>query len=253
MSILITAILLLMFMLLAIEVGYQCGLKTKTHPGEYETFLLGTVEGATLGLVALLLGFSFAAAGERFFQRNDNIIAEANAIGTAYLRADLLQAPCRDDYKKALREYTDSRIVLFDPGSLDNFYRLLKVSENLQPKVWKTAIDCLMKTPHFDETVLPPLNEAIDLHTVRLSKAFRHTSYWVLGVLVLSCLVALGTMGFGCGLRKRRYWWFTASIALLLTMVLWLVVDLDHPRQGLIQIDQTPLLRLQENFNSQDQ
>jgi len=96
------------------EVGFRVGRRAKAKVPEADSPQLGTVQGAILGLLGLLLGFSFAAAGGRFIERHDLIVAEANAIGTASLRADLFDEPYRGQYRKLLRDYTTNRMAMFN-------------------------------------------------------------------------------------------------------------------------------------------
>ncbi|MGE0631418.1 MAG: hypothetical protein AB7O96_03350 [Pseudobdellovibrionaceae bacterium] len=245
-----TFVFIFVCLLIALEIGFRAGKRKHDAQIEYESFLLGTIEGASLGLVALLLGFSFSAAGARFFERHDALIAEANAIRTSYLRADLFEEPFRENYRKALREYAKSRLDIVESKSPEQLIERIAVSENLQRPLWSTAIAGLRKSPSFDETITNSLNEVLDLHTIRMAKVFRHTSIWVFVVLIICCQISLATMGFGCGLRKHRYGFFSMSMVSLLTMVLWLVIDLDFPRCGFIQIDHKPLIRLQEEIKN---
>ncbi|HWC75000.1 MAG TPA: hypothetical protein VG454_13775, partial [Gemmatimonadales bacterium] len=110
--VLILAILLLS--LGASEVGFRRGRALQATEGERD--ILTTIRTSTLGLVALLLGFSFAITSNRFNDRSRLVMDEANAIGTCYLRAGLVAEPARGQIRDALRRYVDLRIESYERG-----------------------------------------------------------------------------------------------------------------------------------------
>lgn len=238
---------LVAFTFLAVELGFRLGQWRRTERDEGE-FPLATVQGATLGLVALLLGFSFSAALTRFVDRQDVILSEANAIGTAYLRADLIEEPHRSAYRQALRDYVAVRIRLFNTLDFDEFDHICAESAALHTQMWTTAVSGVRETGKFDQTVLPPLNEVIDLHETRITKMFRHHPPMVVETLLLAIGIALLVFGYGCGKRGRRHAAMSAGLSLLLALTMWLVLDLDYPRIGLVQISQAPMLDLQKSL-----
>lgn len=242
---LLIALALISVMVLSTQAGYWWG-RHRNVPSD--DLLLGTISGASLGLVALLLGFSFAMVGNRFVERQDLIVKEANALGTAFLRADLLESPYREAYRQTLRDYTASRIRLFQETVGDDFKAAQVASESLHPVMWKAAMEGVRKSPQFDKTVLPPLNEVIDLHTVHIMTMYRHLPLLVLCVLIACAMLALISLGYGCGLRNRRNFILTSGLGLLLAMVFWLVIDLDYPRAGILRINQSPMLDLQKSM-----
>jgi hypothetical protein len=244
------AVGLLAVMLLATETGYRLGRRRAADDDKSVDMVITTVLSATLGLVGLLLGFSFAAAGSRFIDRMDVIVRESNAIGTAYLRTDLLDEPYRGTCRRALRDYTATRIELFGEWEAEKVAPIRARSEALQNVFWKAAIDGVRKEGKFDETVLPPMNEVIDLHTTRHAMEHRHIPVLVFSLLIACTAVALSALGYGCGKKGRRHWASTSSLGLLLAAVLWIVLDLDYPRAGLLQINQDPMIALMESLKA---
>ena len=159
---------LLLLLLLALEGGFRTGRHTLRKRAIEMTSQVGALQGAILGLLGLLLAFSFAAAGARFLERQDLILREANAIGTAYLRADLLDEPYRSDLRAALKRYAEYRIAVArhlrsGPMSAD-----LEV-EQQHAAIWKAARDGIAARPGAMLTVLAPVNEVIDLHATRVA------------------------------------------------------------------------------------
>src|SRR5687768_16874212 len=103
---------LLALPLASLEIGFRAGRRAQVESGPQSAGQLGALQGAILGLLGLLLAFSFAAAASRFLEKQDLIVEEANAIGTAALRADLLNEPHRSALRAALRDYTSHRIAV---------------------------------------------------------------------------------------------------------------------------------------------
>lgn len=211
---------------------------------------LGTIQGAILGLLALLLGFAFAGASARFVERQDVIVSEANAIGTAYLRADLLPTPHDQQLRDVLRRYTDVRIEFFEDNRLRHWSEIQAETARLHAEMWSIAQHSAAEQPLLAMTVLPPVNEVIDLHTTRVAAMRRHLPLVIMALLVVCAWIAIATVGYGCGLGGQRTFWATTALGLLIALVLWITFDLDYPRRGLIRINQQPILELREGLGS---
>ncbi|MEQ8857781.1 MAG: hypothetical protein RIC56_03970 [Pseudomonadales bacterium] len=107
----VIAAALLASMLVAIETGYRLGRRSQTSIDDPSVAHINAVQASMLGMLALLIGFTFSLALQRFDSRSEAVVAEANAIGTAYLRADLLGDPERDQAKSLIRDYLDLRVI----------------------------------------------------------------------------------------------------------------------------------------------
>src|SRR5688572_31184480 len=101
---------LLLLLLAGLEAGYRLGRRAADRGEDPSGGQVGAIQGAVLGLLALLLGFSFSGAALRFIERQDQIVTEANAIGTAWLRADVLDEPYRSQLKDQLARYVNHRV-----------------------------------------------------------------------------------------------------------------------------------------------
>lgn len=233
----------------SVELGYRIGVRTTKREAP-DNAHLGAVQGAILGLLGLLLGFSFAGASSRFIERQDLIVREANAIGTAYLRADLLNEPHRAALKTEVLKYADLRIALYDARKADRLAAVSTQCIEQHEAVWKAAIAGVREMPSVSNGVLPSVNEMIDLHSVRSALIRRHLPIPVAAALGLCAVVALATVGFSGGLSKRRNGWLTWSLALLFAVVLWVTLDLDYPRRGLIRVSNQPMLDLRASMNA---
>lgn len=221
-----------------------------THPK------FNVIESAMLALLGLLIGFSFSGAMDRYAQRQDLMVNEANAIGTAFLRADLLPRQERDIVRTGLREYVDLRIQLFDRIDPDESAELLKRMRAIQSRVWNAAINGVRpawfnesdrQTPlqsEYAHAVLQPLNEVFDLLEMRNSAVRRHIPALVVLVLSASAMAAVGAVYYGLAEANKRVRGYAAVLTALIGASLWITFDLDYPRAGLIRADDQPLLDL---------
>jgi hypothetical protein len=234
--------------LLALETGFRAGRRVKADADPKAGAQIGAIQGAMLGLLGLLLGFSFAAAGSRFLERQDLIVAEANAIGTSYLRADLLDQPARSELRAALQEYTSYRLQLSTRLRSGLGPETAAAFERQHASIWLAARTGVAARPEFAEVVLPPINEVIDLHAVRMAAGKKHLPPPVMGLLIACSVLAIAVIGYGSGTGGRRRAPLTVSLAVLISTALWITIDLDYPRAGLLQLSDEPLraLKFQE-------
>jgi hypothetical protein len=237
------AIALFLVLVLALELGFRAG-RQQGRQGEAGSGQVGAIQGAVLGLLGLLLAFSFAAAGSRFLERQDLVVEEANAIGTAYLRADLLDAPHAGELREALKRYTEQRLEV----SRDMRTRLTPAAlaevDRLHARIWNAAIAGVAERPAAVLGVLPPVNDVIDLHSTRLAAGRKRLPALVMALLIASSLLSVAVMGYGCGIAGDRRAPLTIALAALIGTSLWITIDLDSPRAGLIQLSDAPLQSL---------
>jgi len=232
---------LLALLIVSLEVGFRRGRRAVLERDVTSSAQLGAVQGAVLGMLGLLLAFSFAAAGGRFLERQDLIVAEANAISTAWLRADLIGEPARSELRSALQAYTAHRVAT----SAHFRGRLSEADvaeiERLHERIWKSAVAGLEARPHAIVALLNPVNEVIDLHSARVYSAQKHLPLLVLALLVASSALALGVIGYGSGVANRRSLAMTVPLAAVIAVALWVTIDLDYARRGMLQLSDAPL------------
>lgn len=231
-------------LLAALEAGFQRGRRSLQDRDDGSSAQIGSIQGAILGMLGLLLAFSFAAASARFLERQDLIVREANAIRTSYLRADLLDEPQRSELRAALQSYTEHRIAVFAgrPGGVDP--GALAEVERLHERIWRGAVGGVTGRLAVAQAVLTPINDVIELHATRLAAARKHIPGLVLALLIACSALALAVIGYGSGLGGRRRVPLTLSLALLISAALWITIDLDYPRRGLIRLSDAPLQQL---------
>ena len=235
---------LLLLLLAGLETGYRLGRRVADRGDAAGGGQVGAVQGAVLGLLGLLLGFSFAGAASRFIERQDLIVTEANAIGTAWLRADVLDEPHRAQLKDQLAGYVRHRLELsrrLSGGLLESDKAEIAA---FHERIWNAARGGVLAKPATMVAVLPPVNDVIDLHATRVASGRKHLPAVILGLLIACSVLGLAVIGYGCGLGRRRSLPLTASLALLIGAALWTTIDLDHPRRGLIKLSDAPLREL---------
>lgn len=240
------AVALVVLMLAFQEGGFRLGQRRRSTPKEHGQ--IGALQGAAIGLLGLLLGFAFSGSTSRFIERQDIIIREANAIGTAALRADLLEPGHRAAFLSALRTYTNDRVMLFNEARKDQSAAIIERLSAAQEEMWSAAVAGVRERPAVVMAVLPPVNEVIDLHSVRNAASFRHLPVPVMGLLIVCAAVAMGMIGYGCGLAGARQRATSGTLAILIAASLWTTIDLDHPKLGLIRINGEPLMEVQRSL-----
>lgn len=212
---------------------------------------LGAVSGALLGLLGLLLAFTFSSAAQRFLDRQDLVTAEANALGTAWLRAGAAPAPQRDALRALLADYADLRVDLARaPATASATLALEQKAAALHAPIWEAGLAAADARPDRAVLILPPLNDVIDLHTTRAAATRRHHRPPVLVLLGVSSIAAIGLLGFSAGLSGRHHMFFQSAFALIAAGVLWLTIDLDYPRAGLVRLDPSPLADARAAMNA---
>jgi hypothetical protein len=205
---------------------------------------IGTLTGAALGLLALLLAFSFSLSLSRYEARRGLVLEEANAIGSTANFALMLPEPARQPILSLLRDYTAVRIGLgvpFDPAKLQ---RDVARSLQLQTALWQQAVAVTATAPQSLPAYrfVASLNEMNNIHERRLTALHYHVPGAVMVMLIGISMVAMGFTGYHAGVTGSRRRVATLIMSLTVAAVIMLVVDLDRPARGLIQVPVQPLV-----------
>jgi hypothetical protein len=204
----------------------------------------GVLQAALLGLVGLILAFGLTLAVGRYEQRRAAVVDEANAIGTTYLRAQLLAEPERTQTLALLRPYTDASIALSHeiPGS-SSARKTIAVSSSLQRRLWRLAGDSLAEAPlaSAPRLYVDSLNSTFDAQTTRIASRNNRVPGAVLALELLGASLALGLLAVYLAILGRGV--STVLLAAgLVTLLLLVTFDLDRPTRGLIRIPDGPLV-----------
>jgi hypothetical protein len=253
---LVIALVVIVLLLLATEVGYRVG--DRVPPGLTDSAkspVLG-ISGALFGLLALLLGFTFSMSLNRFEQRKELVVHEANAIGTAYLRSELLPEPDRSAVAGLLRSYVDLRLDFYNRrDSPAQFNEVIDRTGKVQKELWAHAVEVVPKNdrPVTTNLFIQALNDVIDLEAERMAAKQNHVPEIVLLLLFLVAIMAAVLVGYGCGLMDRRHTFSTTTMALLIMLVITVIIDLDRPSRGMIRVSQDAMIRLRDSMKNDGQ
>jgi len=231
-------------LLLAAGLGIRWSLWLRERVDQETRSGLSTIHGAMLGLLGLMLGFTFAMALSRYDLRRQLVVEEADAIGTTWLRSALVPQPYRDSADKLLRAYVDARLEFYAAGlDPDRLRAALEKSAQLQMSLWREAISAARDQPTpITSIFIQSLNEMIDLDAKRIEALENRipAAVWV----VLTAVSLLASLITG-SIYPRRMSAAVLILPIVLAAVMTLIADLDSSRGGLILISQQSMVRLQ--------
>lgn len=204
---------------------------------------IGVLQAALLGLVALILAFGLSLAVGRYEDRRAAVVAEANAIGTTYLRAQLIAEPGRSRSLDLLRRYTDLSIRMSREIPNSASMRLTTAEQSvIQRRLWRLAGEAISAAPAASAPRLyvETLNDMIDQQTVRVSALNNRVPGAVLALEVGGAAVVVGLLALYLAVLGRGLLAAIAA-ACLVTLLLLVTFDLDRPTRGVIKVPATPL------------
>jgi hypothetical protein len=240
-------VVLLALMFVADEAGFRIGARRHQAVAESVRSVSNGLKASVFGLVALLLGFSFSNTAARHDHRRKVVLDEANAISTCHLRAGLLDEPERGRIRETMRRYLDVRLDYFDRGTDPEVVRQTSLEmDRLLAELWAAVEMAAWKDRQKVRVsqIVPAANEMIDLNRTRAWAVRNHLPGLVLAMLFVGVLVSSLLIGHSCGQTGRRYVWLWGSFNVLFALVLFVILDFDRPRRGLIQVDHAPLIEL---------
>ncbi|WP_200941448.1 MULTISPECIES: bestrophin-like domain [unclassified Caulobacter] len=210
----------------------------------------GYIVSATLGLLALLMGFTFSLAVDRFESRRMLVLEEANAIGTTYLRTQMLEPVDRARISRMLVDYTDNRITLAKAPP-DQVPTLLARNDQMLTDLWTATLAAWpsIKGLDFSSSYLDTMNTMIDLDSARKAARLARVPSTVFFVLFVYVVTSAGVLGYAGANKEGRG--ATAFLFLLLTISLLLTLDIDRPRTGRVTESQAPMERLRATMATQ--
>lgn len=230
-------LLLWLGMLLLLEIGRRVGVRQRKESEGAGTGF-GAIEGAVFGLLGLLIAFTFSGAASRFDTRRALIVEETNDIGTAYLRLNLLPQEAQTELRDLFRKYVDARLAFYreilDPQAAQA--QMARVNQ-LQSEIWTRAVKASQQTGTTTASMLllPALNSMFDIVTTRSAALEMHPPKIIFGMLAVLALACSLLAGYGMAASPRS-WLHTIAFAAILTLAVYLIIDLEYPRAGLVQV-----------------
>jgi hypothetical protein len=237
--------------LIAAEIGFRIGIwlqRRDTDSGK--TPMTGAVVGGMLGLIAFLLAFSIGIVINQHNSRKAMVVTEANAIGTAYLRAGFLGETDRTSSRDLLREYVEVRLAA--TVDLTLFESTLKRSEEIHGQLWSIVEDNVRQGQESDIMALfiESINEVIDVHTLRLAAVELRLPRQLGVMLYAATILSFLLVGVANSADGKRDPIAILLFALAFVAVLMIIVDLDRPQEGLLNVSQTALSDLLQQMTA---
>jgi hypothetical protein len=227
-------------MLLLLEFGRRLGARRLAADPDAAKAGGGAVEGAVFGLMALLIAFTFSGAANRFDVRRALVVEEANDVGTAWLRLELLPVKAQPPLREKFRQYVDARLATY--AKLPD-WAAARVEINrataLQNEIWQEAVAACRDSGSSPATMLllPALNQMIDISTTRTEAGLTHAPAIIYMMLVLLVLAGSLLAGYGMANGKVRNWFHASAFALIMALAIYVILDFEFPRLGLIRLD----------------
>jgi hypothetical protein len=244
----VDAALFLVVLFVAVELGFRFGLRQHHAERSAERSTRGDVTlGSMLALLGLMLAFTYAFTLSRADARKQSVVEEANAIGTAFLKADLLPEPGRSAIRERLFEYARTRVVtrelIEDPSARQEFIaRTMEAQAQLWPAT-KGALHGRALGP-YEAAMAQAVTDVLDAHTQRFTAALDHMPEVVSLLLLLIAALSLAVAAHNAGLTGRMNRWRMGGFTLILAALMLVILDFDRPQVGFIMLDETPLSAL---------
>jgi hypothetical protein len=252
---LISATLLGLGMAGSIETGYRVGKRRLKKYPESKSEGAGAVESSIFGILGLILAFTFTGTLSRYENRIQLVLKEANAIGTAYDRLDLLSKNDQDKLRPLYREYVQSRINIFENyenRQLSNSY--FRQGQKLQGQIWDIANASVLvdKNPGIITLVLSSTGDMIDVANERLQATRTHPPTIVYILLFTLALASAFMVGQDMSVNEKRPLFYMVIFCVTISLITYIIIDLENPRIGLTRIsDQSDKILVETLKNMQ--
>jgi hypothetical protein len=228
-------------MLILLEVGRRIGLDQVDRHGPDARIGIGVVDGAVYGLLALLIGFCFSGAAGRFDNRRAIVSREVNAIGTSWLRIDLLPPDKQTAIRDGFRAYLDALLPSYaHPGPPSQAFLEPPAVTAAQQTIWSHAVAATTE-PSGEKArmlLLPSLNEMFDVvEEERLARRM-HSPWIIFMMLGVTAFAAALFAGYGIASKSTHNWFFTIGVAATIAMSTYVIIELEFPRLGLVRVSE---------------
>jgi hypothetical protein len=240
---LVLGLALLLVLTVASEIGYRFGRRRGAALAQgADHTVTATLTSGMVGLLAFILGLTINFAQNRYEARRDLVVAEANAIGTAWLRAKLVGGPEGDAISSLIRQYAQTRLDFTRApvdGPLDDLN--FRTGEESRA-IWQQVGQAAHKTPTpITATLVNAINEMFDSAQAQRFAFLGETPGAMLDMMILGAMIAIGAMGYETGLRGARQPVLTSLLLVMWAGGMVMTVDLNRPRLGAIRVDARPL------------
>jgi len=247
-------IFIIFLLFVSAELGFYVGKyrRAKSNYAGGEDKQTGSIMGASLGLLAFLLAFSFNITSNIHTERKALIIEEANAIGTLYLRSQLFDLEQSSELRDNIRDYVQVRINVMQQTSNEGIQQIIRESEDKLDRFWQLVTE-IVKNPEIHAgkaQLINSANEVIDLHTERVNAALKRLPIVSAFILIFIATLTLALMGYQSGLNGARVLIPRLALILSLSTVMIVIADLDRPGGDLVGLSQHAMMELHKQITT---
>lgn len=241
-------VLTITLVLISMEFGFRIGKRRFKREEAEKNASTGSMVGAVLGLLAFMLAFTFGMSSQRYDTRRQLLRDEANAVQIAYLRAGFLTEPRRTEIRSLLREYVEVRLA---GVQLSETPLAIERSKEIHNQLWAKSVAEAEKNPGSIVVGLyiHNLNDLIDLHAMRVQAGlWSRVPPAIIFVLYFVTVLAMVSVGYLAGIAGRRVRLVSWALALSFSSVMFLIIDLDRPHEGILEVNQQMMLDLRKQL-----
>lgn len=246
-------------LVIAFEIGYQLSKYTAVKNDKEGFNSASPMVGGLLAMLAFMLAFTFAMTAGQHNLRKQHVLDEANVIGTAYMRADLVGERDEAKIKELLKEYVDGRVYAIGMGNINimqgTMKSAIKRSEEIHKELWDQVSSATKREPSLNSWLLiQSINDVVDSHQKRVTAGFYNripSSIWL--VLLTISALTLMTMGSQARLSNSRRLVSVIPLILAFTALTAVVLDLDRPQEGMITVGQEAMINLQKSLSRESE
>lgn len=236
---LLSAVLLFGGMVALGEAGRALALRRAAARGpEDDSRGVSVLDGAVFGLLGLIVAFSFGGAVSRFDAHRALVIEEANAIGSAYQFVDLVPAGSQPALRDGLRRYLDSRIALYDAlPDVSTASAELARTQAIEAEIWTGAVAATAGDASATMLLLPAVDGMFDIAAKRTLGMLMHPPPVIFALMFALALASALLAGYGMARPGSRDWLRLTGFAAIASLAFYVILDIEFPRTGLIQIE----------------
>jgi hypothetical protein len=251
----VIAIAIFALVMLSYWAGHRSRMRAIANDPEHAKADLKTINGMLVGLLGLLLAFTFSMSNSRYDDRRHLIVVEANIIGTTILRTDMYPDSIRTLLRSALKGYVDKRIAFYQAGmDLEKAMSEFRAGQALSAEVWRIATEYAKTNENTTRTaqLIPSINEMIDITSTRLAAGEGTIPDSIMCFLYVLCVCTSFMLGYDQSTKVD--WIMVTGFAVALSATVFSIVDLDRPRSGLINMDRPNhvMVELREMFSDEN-
>lgn len=241
----LVAIALTLGMILMVEIGWRVGVTVRAKFAVSRINASDTFMAAIFGLLALVIAITFSGASDRFDKRRDLIINELTTMSSAYLSVDLIKAEDQANLRELFKKYVDLRLEVYKkPIQLEDQAKIFQQRIDVGNQIWQTAFKSVnnIHAINFADKliaakILPSITAMFDAADYQRMAMQMHPPPEMWALLFLLAFVGSLVAGYIMGVEERRDWLLTVVFVVMMVATISLILDMEHPRDGVINLD----------------